>query len=126
MLWLGHALLDIRDAPPGAEDLRNAIRANLGSGQARVHPTTERFDHPGRVWAAVFSPDGKTIVTGSTDNTARLWNADTGRPIGEPLKHQGGVTAVAFRPDGKVVVTGGGDGLARSMPWRSAPIARRS
>ena len=114
MLWLGHALRDLRDAPPGADDLRHVIRANLGSGQARLHPARERFDHPGRVWAAAFSPDGKTILTGSTDNTARLWNADTGEPIGEPLRHPGGVRAVAFRPDGQVIVTGtGGEGAVR-------------
>ena len=103
MLWLGHAL---SDAPEDAEDLRRAIRANLGSGQARLHAVKERFDHPGRVWAATFSPDGKTIVTGSADNTARLWNAATGQPIGEPLGHQTVVKAVAFSPDGKTIADG--------------------
>jgi WD40 repeat protein/serine/threonine protein kinase len=106
MLWLGHALRDVRDVPSGADDLRHVIWANLGSGQARLHPARERFDLPGRVWAAAFSPDGKTILTGSDDNMARLWNADTGQPIGPPLAHQGVVRAVAFRPDGKVIVTG--------------------
>ena len=36
--------------------------------------------------SAAFSPDGKRIVTASADKTARLWDADTGKPIGEPLK----------------------------------------
>jgi WD40 repeat protein len=30
------------------------------------------------------APDGKRIVTASTDKTARLWDAETGRSIGEP------------------------------------------
>ena len=36
--------------------------------------------------SAAFSPDGKRIVTASWDKTARLWDAETGKPIGEPLK----------------------------------------
>ena len=36
--------------------------------------------------SAAFSPDGKRIVTASSDKTARLWDAATGKPIGEPLK----------------------------------------
>ena len=50
-----------------------------------------------------FSPDGKTVLTGSDDKTARLWDASTGQPIGQPLTHQDAVRAVAFSPDGKTV-----------------------
>ena len=54
-----------------------------------------------------FSPNGKTVVTGSWDNTARLWEAATGKPIGLALQHQGQVLAVAFSPDvPKTVLTG--------------------
>ena len=57
-----------------------------------------------------FSPDGKTVLTGSSDKTARLWDAATGRPLGLPMKHQDLVRAVAFSPDGKTVLTGSADG----------------
>jgi WD40 repeat protein len=63
-----------------------------------------------------FSPDGKTVLTGSVDKTARLWEAATGKPIGPLLQHQATVGAVAFSPDGKTVLTGCFDNTARL--WR--------
>src|SRR5262249_23932847 len=44
-------------------------------------------------------------LTGGDDNTARLWNASDGSPIGQPLKHSSLVRAVAFSPDGSKVLT---------------------
>ena len=64
--------------------------------------------------SAAFSPDGKRIVTASEDKTARLWDAETGKPIGEPLTgHTDGVSSAAFSPDGKRIVTASADKTAR-------------
>ena len=45
--------------------------------------------------------------------SARLWDAETGAPRGEPMKHDHWVDAVAFSPDGKTVLTGSFDKTAR-------------
>ena len=64
--------------------------------------------------SAAFSPDGKRVVTASTDKTARLWDAATGKPIGEPLKgHEDSVQSAAFSPDGRRIVTASADKSAR-------------
>jgi WD40 repeat protein/serine/threonine protein kinase/tetratricopeptide (TPR) repeat protein len=69
--------------------------------------------HGDLVGAVALSPDGRTILTGSSDRTARLWDAATSRPIGPPMAHQGEVWGVAFSPDGKTILTAGSDRTAR-------------
>lgn len=61
--------------------------------------------HQETVNAVAFSPDGNTIATASSDNTARLWDAKDGQPMGMPMTHKDWVLAVAFSPDGAVLVT---------------------
>ena len=41
--------------------------------------------HEDDVWRAAFSREGERIVTASDDKTAGLWDAGTGKQIGEPL-----------------------------------------
>jgi tetratricopeptide (TPR) repeat protein len=69
--------------------------------------------YPGFVLAVAFSPDGKAIAIGRSDNTVRLWEAATGRAVGPPLAHPGWVRAVAFSPDEKTILAGGTEGGAR-------------
>ena len=63
--------------------------------------------------SAQFSPDGQRVVTASEDKTARLWDAASGKPIGEPMKHESSVNSAQFSPDGQRVVTASGDKTAR-------------
>jgi hypothetical protein len=69
--------------------------------------------HTNGVFSAAFSPDGKRIVTASRDKTARLWNAETGKSIGELQGHTDGVFSAAFSPDGNRIVTASWDKTAR-------------
>ncbi|KAJ3995205.1 WD40 repeat-like protein [Lentinula boryana] len=70
--------------------------------------------HTQGIDAVAFSPDGKRIVSGSRDESIRIWNADTGEAIGDPLQgHSHGVSSVAFSPDGKRIVSGSWDSSIR-------------
>ncbi|KAJ6541298.1 WD40-repeat-containing domain protein [Mycena sp. CBHHK59/15] len=70
--------------------------------------------HSDSVWSVAFSPDGRRIVSGSSDNTIRIWDADTQMQVGEALQgHSGSVRSVAFSPDGRRIVSGSYDHTIR-------------
>ena len=74
--------------------------------------------HTGDVNSLVFSPDGRTLATGSRDDTIGLWDVSTGA-TGENLHTLIGhttylgqdfpVNTVVFSPDGKTIASGGTD-----------------
>lgn len=70
--------------------------------------------HTDSVFSVAFSPDGKRIVSGSTDGTLQQWDAVTGKPLGAPLlEHLNWGRSVAFSPDGARIISGGRDGKLR-------------
>lgn len=72
--------------------------------------------HTEAVLAVAVSPDGATVLTGSSDNTAKVWNAGTGSEIRTLSGHTGAVNTVGYSPDGAQVITGSDDGSA--ILWR--------
>jgi WD40 repeat protein len=66
---------------------------------------SEPLKHKSDVYFARFSPDGKLLVTGSQDYSARIWDVQTGWPVTQSLKHEGRVFHVAFSPDGTRAIT---------------------
>ena len=90
------------------------------------------FSPHGAVASAEYSPDGKYVVTGSWDNTVRVWDAATGqvvRRLGYELdkpqdEHQGRVNSAIFSPDGLLVVTASDDGTAKLWSTKDWTLVR--
>ncbi len=72
------------------------------------------FSPHGAVAAADYSPDGRLIVTASWDNSAKLWNAETGAPLRKLVGgHEGYINSAMFSPDGQTILTASDDRTAR-------------
>jgi WD40 repeat protein len=60
-----------------------------------------------------ISPDGRRVVSGSNDQTVKVWDAASGRDELTVTGHADAVTGVAFGGDGRKVVSGSRDGTVR-------------
>jgi WD40 repeat protein len=69
--------------------------------------------HPREVQAVAFSPDGRSLVTGSWDGTAHLWQVATDNYYSPWLDGQGPFRAVNFNLDNRLILTGGSDKTVR-------------
>ena len=70
--------------------------------------------HTDRVNSVAFSHDGKHIVSGSSDQTIRVWDVNTGETVVGPLQgHTQTVNSVAISPDDKHIVSGSSDQTIR-------------
>ena len=87
-------------------------RFTKSTGTLNNTPMATLTGHTGAVNSAVFSSDGKRIVTSSGDGTARVWDAANGRLLATLSGHTAAVYPAVFSPDGTRVVTASQDGTA--------------
>ncbi|CAE7823933.1 HET-E1, partial [Symbiodinium sp. CCMP2456] len=76
----------------------------------------DRLDIPPRtilegsyVTSVQWSPNGGTIVSGSSDNLVRVWDAVTGNCLQTLTGHMAEVSSVAYSPDGTRILSGSWD-----------------
>jgi WD40 repeat protein len=85
-----------------------------GYWQRQMHQERlQLLGHTRPLRAAAWSPEGRRLITISYDNTARVWDAASGREDSVLRGHEGALLAAAWSPDGRRIVTASGDGTAR-------------
>jgi WD40 repeat protein len=88
--------------------------------------------HGDSVYTVALTPDGQRLVTGSFDNSVRLWDLASGKELkvfGGPQGHTKMVNAVAVSSDGSAVISGGVEpslkvwDLPGNTPYKTFPQA---
>ncbi len=91
-LLAGLCLMGMAGGAMAAEPVKAEIFVQLG--------------HSDSVNSVAFSPDGLTVVSGSSDNALKLWDVASGRELRTLNGHGYMIMSVAFSPDGRTIVSG--------------------
>ena len=79
-------------------------------------------EHEGSVDSVGYSPDGKYLVSGSSDKTVRVWDLESQQLLHNFEGHKGRVNSVGYSPDGKYLVSGSLDGTVRQWDLESQKL----
>jgi eukaryotic-like serine/threonine-protein kinase len=99
----------------------NASVWDAGTGR-RLASLAHDFARDGPIRVASFCPDGTALATGHEGGAVRLWNTNSGKPIGEPMGHGARIVAISFSPDGRKLLTASFDW--RAQLWNAATGAK--
>ncbi|HXM49887.1 MAG TPA: hypothetical protein VN956_18745 [Pyrinomonadaceae bacterium] len=106
-LWNVNALTEIATLPvPQPEDARSPAPSPSPSSPSLSEASQNRS-----MTSLAFSPDGRTLAGGSSDNSIILWDVDKRTLLDDPLVgHNAAVMKVTFDNDGKVLASSSVDG----------------
>ncbi len=115
--------LDPTDAALSPDGRTLAVASALGVEIVDVatlrRRTTLARDEPTNVLVR-FTPDGKSLVVGSLEGSARVWSTASWRPVSRPLAgHTGEVYWASISPDSRTLATGSPDGTISLFDLRT-------
>ncbi|MCU1267893.1 MAG: hypothetical protein JWM21_4211 [Acidobacteria bacterium] len=91
--------------------------------QAQKPELVVETGHSSWVSSVMFSPDGKTLVSGGQDDRVVLWDVATGKEL-RAFSHNQIVESVCFSPDGKTVASGSADNTIKLWNFSDGTLRR--
>ncbi|MBI3864665.1 MAG: protein kinase [Planctomycetia bacterium] len=96
------------------KDVKAFDLGKLAKDEKQEHvPFRALEGHGGPVRSVSFSKDGGLVLSGSHDNTVKIWEAVSGRTVKTLRGHASWVRACAFSPDHKTVLSASHDNVAK-------------
>ena len=110
------SLLDITNKLLSKKDIDTLVQS------FNFTPFVRENGHSISVQSVTISPDGKTIVSGSSDETIKIWDIQSGECLNTLYGHSYSVESVAISPDGKTIVSGSGNGTIKIWDIKSGKL----
>ncbi|MEP6519738.1 AAA-like domain-containing protein [Microcoleus vaginatus] len=108
-LKAGQAFKQLDASAETTKHIRGRVIAALQQAVSAVKERNHLEGHNNVVISVAVSPDGKTLASASFDNTIKLWNLQSQKPIATLTGHSNPVYSVAFSPDGKTLASASSD-----------------
>ncbi|MBD2438424.1 serine/threonine-protein kinase [Nostoc sp. FACHB-110] len=107
----------------GLSHLSKFIHLNSNSIE-QIQLTQTLTGHNNNVKSLAITPDGQTLVSGSSDQTIKVWNLANGSLIGTLLSHSSGVISVAISSDGQTLASSSNDQTIKIWNLKTRALIR--
>ncbi|MBK8001401.1 MAG: protein kinase [Verrucomicrobia bacterium] len=96
----------------------------LDGSNGRLRPL--KLKHEDTALGLQWTQAGERLLTWSYDGTARVFEAESGRPLFPPLRHAGQIYWASLSSDGKRIATAGWDGLVNVWDAQTGERSRET
>ncbi len=127
--WWWNAMDNLREAAgvTAASDLpelRELAIESMGTDATSFRLHRDSATHPASATTVALSPDGKLMVSGASDGSARVWSFPDCRPLATLARHQGKVTDLVFLGQTRWLASSADDGQVRL--WNVSGLASQA